>query len=94
MPCFAQRRNTAVDRPRAMAEIASMGGMHSIGRTDEPVLPLPLDACRDEITLIPETSGTARRHPRFGGTTPIPGVTAIGRPQARNKEGSCGNEQY
>jgi hypothetical protein len=94
MPCFAHRRNTAVVRPRGTADMAYMGGLHSIAQSRQSILPTLLEPRRHNTTLTPETSPTVRRNCRFGGTMPIPVVTANGRPQARNKEGSCGNERY
>jgi hypothetical protein len=94
MPCSAHRRHTDVVRPRGMADIASIGGARGIAHPQRSVLPAPLDASRENTILTPETSTTQRRQRRLGGTTPIPVGTANGRPQARNKEGSCGNGQY
>jgi hypothetical protein len=92
--CFAHMRKTDTLRPWGMADVVSMGGIQSIAPSRRSVLPAPIDARRHITTSTPETSPTLRRHCLFGGTTPIPVVTANGRPQARNEEGSCGNERY
>jgi hypothetical protein len=94
MPCVAHRRKTDVIRPWGMAELVSLGGVHSITHSRGSALLTPLAARRHTTIRTPGTSTTQRCQSRLGGTTPILVVTAIGRPQVRNKEGSCGNGQY
>jgi hypothetical protein len=91
MPCSAHRRNTDVVRPGAMADVTRRCGVHGVAYLRQPVSHTPPNARHQ---LAPAMSTTARRHRRSGGTTPIPVVTANGRPQARNKEGLCGNGLY
>jgi hypothetical protein len=84
MPCFAHRRKAGMGRPGGPADAASSGEVRCSAMTEVV----------DPTTATSETSITARRHLRLGGTTPIPVVIANGRRQARIKEGSCGNGQY
>lgn len=93
MPCSAHKRNTDAARPWGMAGVASAGSAYGFAYSRKSDLRTPL-AARPITTLTPETLITARRDRRLRGTTPIPVVTANGRPQVRNKEGSCGNGQY
>ena len=87
MPCSTHRRTADAVRPGGLAEVASSRFVHEAAHLHRVASQSPFAA---RFQLTPEK--TARWRICRLGTTPIP--ASNGRPQARNKEGSCGDGQY